>query len=201
MENKNEGNKEEPLLYIHQPKFNKPGRSMQDHYLSEDLPEEVQVDRNLTQNRQKKHLFTLPPLENEKVIEVVEEIQEEAKNETQNETEVETQGEVQEENQGEEKKTISAADYFRRNAATTKRKSWNLTPVKTFRDMSIPEKLQYLSGFPSSQQPYSCEFITEKEQYRGTLSKYDNNQIFVKNFQGDIEEVDVKDLQAIKIIL
>jgi len=182
MENNKEGNKEEPLLYIHQPKFQKPERKMQDSYLSEDLTENVEMERTVPQEERKMQTFTLPPLDAEQRIEVVQDIPEEKEEEV-------------------VKKPVSAADYFRRNAAATSRKSWNLKPVKPFSDMSIPEKLQYLSGFPSSKQPYPCEFITEKQRYRGTLSKFENDQILLKTLQGGMEEVDVKDLQGIKIIL
>ncbi|MCR2820974.1 spore coat CotO family protein [Lederbergia panacisoli] len=181
MENNNEGNKEEPLLYIHQPKFQRPARKMQDSFLSEDVKENVQMENNVQQEVHKKQTFTIPPLGSENMIEVVQEIPEEKQEEVQ--------------------KPVSAADYFRRNPGTSSRKSWNLTPVKPFRDMSILEKLQYLSGFPSSQQPYPCEFITESKRYRGTLSKFEHDRIAVKNSQGDVNEVDVKDLQAIRIII
>lgn len=194
MENKNEGNKEEPLLYIHQPKFQKPGRKMQDHYLSEDLTEDLQLDGIILQDGNKKQLFTLPPLDSEKIIEVIQDNVDEKQ-----EGQQEGQREEQQEEQEVEKKRISAADYFRRNPSTSKRKNWNFTPVQPFKDMSIKEKLQYLSGFPSSQQPYPCEFITENQRYSGTLSKYENDLIIVKNLQGDNDEVNVKDIQAIRI--
>ncbi|MBS4217997.1 hypothetical protein KHA96_06630 [Bacillus sp. FJAT-49711] len=181
MENNNEGNKEEPLLYIHQPNFQKPARKMQDSFLSEDVAEIVQKENIVPQEVKQKQSFTIPPLGSENMIEVEQEISDE------------TQEEI--------KKPVSAADYFRRNTGTSSRKSWNLTPVKSFRDMSIPEKLQYLSGFPSSQQPYSCEFITENQRYSGTLSKYEPDRIIVKSSQGDTNAVDVKDLQAIRIMI
>ncbi|MBW8350429.1 spore coat CotO family protein [Bacillus sp. IITD106] len=183
MENSKEGTKEELLLYIHQPKFKQPERKMQDSFLSEEITDTIDLEKIFPKEVQKKQSFTLPPLDSEKVIEVVQDIPEEK----------------QEEQKEEIKKPATAADYFRRNTAS--RKNWNLRPATRFRDMSITEKLQYLSGFPSSQQPFPCEFITEKQQYKGTLSKVENNRIFIKNIHGDMDEIDVKELQTIKILL
>ncbi|MBS4193665.1 CotO family spore coat protein [Lederbergia citri] len=178
MENNKEGTKEEPLLYIHQPKFKQPERKMQDSFLSEEITDTIDLEKIFPKEVEKKQSFTLPPIDSEKEIEVVQDIPKEKQEEI--------------------KKPINAADYFRRN--TPSRKTWNLNLVTPFRDMSIKEKLEYLSGFPSSQQPFPCEFITEKQQYKGTLSKYENNRIFIKNLQGDMDEIDVKELQTIKIL-
>ncbi|MFK4998156.1 hypothetical protein ACI2OX_14765 [Bacillus sp. N9] len=50
-----------------------------------------------------------------------------------------------------------------------------LRKVKSFREMSVGEKLSYLSGFSVSRPPYYCEFITKEERYQGSVLKYEKN--------------------------
>ncbi|MBS4177386.1 CotO family spore coat protein [Lederbergia citrea] len=193
MEEKTVRQKGEPLLYIHQPDFNKPEIIMQDYFYStekkvkeenEKIPkkEEKKIKQQQVPNFKKPHNTEINnrPVDDHASKEVVQEktVKQEKKNDP----------------------PLSAASYFRRNSLAPAKKHWHLTPVKSFKEMSIQEKLKYLSGFPVSQPPYPCEFVTAKDQYRGTLLKYEGEQIFVKTFTEEVAEIKVDDLTAIKII-
>lgn len=182
MEDQTIQKKGEPLLYIHQPNFPKPVVKMQDTFItSRDRQIEVE-DTNLNTPHNQNTLT----LDGDEV--------------------------VNNENSGKEEIVQrKAADYFREQSIEQgkdvkvpdlkERKTWKLSPVKSFRSMTIPEKLQYLSRFPKSQPPYACEFITEANRARGFLDSFGEGKVGIRNSQGEIVELQVNEIKAIRIIL
>ncbi|MBS4207945.1 CotO family spore coat protein [Bacillus sp. FJAT-50079] len=75
-----------------------------------------------------------------------------------------------------------------------------LRKVKAFREMSLDEKLQYLSGFSITQPPYYCEFITKEQRYQGSVLKYEKEIVSIKTLSGEEVVVPVIDIQVIRII-
>ncbi|MFC5463983.1 CotO family spore coat protein [Lederbergia graminis] len=181
MEDQSIQKKGEPLLYIHQPNFPKPVIKMQDTFItSRDIQREVE-GINLNTHNQDTHT-----LDGNEVVNNENSVKEEV---------------VQK----------KAADYFREQSIEQgkdvkvpdlkERKTWKLSPVKSFRSMSIPEKLQYLSRFPKSQPPYACEFITESNRARGFLDSFGEGKVGIRNSQGEIVELQVNEIKGIRIIL
>ncbi|WP_062104412.1 CotO family spore coat protein [Bacillus niameyensis] len=170
-----------PLLYIHQPEFTNPETSMQESYSLVD--DDEKSEQNLQHHEQEKG--RIPQLNPS----IEKELNESEKNA--NDGKDAAVGTPQQ---------VSAADYFRKGSKA--KKSWNLTPVKSFKDMSIPEKLQYLAQLPSSQPPFPCEFITQNQRVKGVLDKCieGEEKFTVMNFKGEIKEIVKGDLKSIRII-
>lgn len=173
MEEKQKG--KSPLLYIDQPNFVKPDFSMQHSYSSHSNT------INKTENK--------PPTPKKPKNSVPFQVQ----------TNSEEHESFTEKVEHPAEKPKSAADYFRKQANSGKR-TWNLTPVKAFKEMSISEKLQYLSQVPRAQPPFPCEFIKEDERIRGILESKEGDTIRVKTFNGEVRTIAIEELQAIRII-
>lgn len=177
----------EPLLYIQQPKFETPKRQMQDIYVSTTSIEEKAMDKPVVPEEEVKKVKRKPM----PFVQPLEEI---------GELPIESEAKVSQE-EGEVEESVSALDYFRKQQNVTKRKSWSFTPVKSFRDMEIPEKLQYLSRFPSDQQPFPCEFATQEGIVKGTLHHFGNEQIIVKTAGNEEVEIKTADIRTIRIAM
>lgn len=169
-----------PLLYIHQPEFIKPETSMQSSYSLIDDEDEKGEQKSDEKEEGRIPQFN-PPIENESDVSG-QKLPDNGKDEVQR------------------PQQVSAVDYFRKGSKA--KRGWNLTPVKSFKDMSIPEKLQYLAHLPSSQPPFPCEFITHEQSIKGVLNKYieGDDKFTVMNFKGELEEIVKNDLKAIRII-
>ncbi|GIN74109.1 hypothetical protein J14TS2_45840 [Bacillus sp. J14TS2] len=173
MEEKQKG--KNPLLYIHQPDFVKPEFSMQQSYSSNSNTANKTEDKP---SPPKKPKSSVP---------------------FQVQTDSEEYESFTEKNDDQTEKPMSAVDYFRKQSNVGK-SNWNLTPVKAFREMSISEKLQYLTQVPRTQPPFPCEFIKEGDRIRGILESIEEDNIRVKTFSGEVRTISREELQAIRII-
>ncbi|MCJ7840346.1 spore coat CotO family protein [Lederbergia sp. NSJ-179] len=164
-----------PLLYIHQPNFVQPKLTMQQTFSSKENATNTIANTSPAQEKQRKS----KPLQMQTVYE---DLEDESEN-----------------NDHQAEKPKLAADYFRNQANSTK-KTWKLTPVKAFKQMSIHEKIQYLLQIPRTQPPFPCEFVLENERIRGILESKEGDIIRVKNFKGEVSDIVIRDLQSIRII-
>ncbi|UOQ43413.1 spore coat CotO family protein [Halobacillus salinarum] len=80
----------------------------------------------------------------------------------------------------------------------------NITPRERrqrFRDMSLEEKVDYFFQLPPQVPKMKCEVITDEEQYRGYIQKYEDGIVYMKVFQRPFQkEVPFIDIQDIRLI-
>jgi Spore coat protein CotO len=82
----------------------------------------------------------------------------------------------------------------RKTAASTFRK------LKPFRDLTIDEKLDYISASISGKVPFPCEFSNGKLAVKGVILEEVGDEIIVKSFQGEEVKMRKNELQSIKMI-
>lgn len=87
-----------------------------------------------------------------------------------------------------------------KNSPVQQKSVGGLRKVKSFREMTIEEKFQYLSSFPEKQPPYPCEFITTDQSYQGIVTKYNGEQASIKTFSENVIDLKVHNVKAIRII-
>ncbi|WP_338472187.1 CotO family spore coat protein [Niallia sp. XMNu-256] len=80
------------------------------------------------------------------------------------------------------------------------KKSYSFKPVKSFKEMAIPDKLNYLSNFPKQLPPVPCIFITQNSSIKGFLLHSAEDFIEVKQFNNKKIELYTSDLINIKMI-
>ncbi|WP_102028065.1 CotO family spore coat protein [Salirhabdus sp. Marseille-P4669] len=54
---------------------------------------------------------------------------------------------------------------------------------KAFKEMTIEEKLTYLSNLPNQMLTMKCEIMTEDKKYRGVVLSYENDIVTMKSLQ------------------
>ncbi|MEK3887386.1 CotO family spore coat protein [Bacillus sp. FSL K6-3431] len=188
MEGNKENKKGEPLLYIDQPNFVKPDLKMQDSYHTVEQNIEEKAVRK-KEDKMAKHVHVKKthqehdynqPLEKEKDDEHHSDREEQLK----------------------KAKDIPIADIptFMKNSPVQQKSVGGLRKVKSFREMTIEEKFQYLSSFPEKQPPYPCEFITTDQSYQGIVTKYNGEQASIKTFSENVIDLKVHNVKAIRII-
>ena len=169
MEDNQELKKGDLLLYIHQPELKEPGKKVMQEYYYFSPKDQVEpaipnIELDLLDAEPAKPDNELDLLDAEPAP-TVKEVRPKAK--ISKPTEIFLDLQEEKENQlVDEGPSVSAADYFRKNAGPARPESTiaRFRPVKSFRNMSIEEKIHYLAGFPVSQPPFPCEFITNVEQ-------------------------------------
>lgn len=73
--------------------------------------------------------------------------------------------------------------------------------VKGFREMNIPEKLQYLSRFSSDQPLYYCDFLMHSEEvYRGIVYQLLNNEVIIQTTNNEKIKKKIADIRFIRIV-
>ncbi len=75
-----------------------------------------------------------------------------------------------------------------------------LKRMKSFKEMNIEEKLDYLLHFPKLLPPVSCIFVTNDSSVRGFLMNQTEETIEVKTFDDKIEKIQIGTLIEIKMI-
>lgn len=169
---------EEPLLYIHQPEFKKPDLKMQEVFHSVQ-GQEAEKSMDEAQKKEEGNSSAQLSDSNQKIEEDVK---------------VSTADE-----KGQKEKTSPNGPKLSQDLGMQPRVFSGMRKVKSFREMTIEERLRYLSSFPISQPPYPCEFITEGAQYQGFVMKYENEQVSIKTPE-EIIDIDSKEVKAIRII-
>jgi hypothetical protein len=71
---------------------------------------------------------------------------------------------------------------------------------KAFKDMTIPEKIDYLLSLPDQMPRMKCEVYTNHGRYRGIILALENNMIKMKTFQTPSRvEILVDDIEDIRL--
>ncbi|MFD1705653.1 CotO family spore coat protein [Siminovitchia sediminis] len=156
-----------PLLYIVQPAFSEPKQLIQKEFTSD--VEQAPVERELHEKNMKE-IRTAGETEEEEVI--------------------------VEENEAAENPPVSAAADSRPPTIPPRALTGGLTPVKSFKAMTIKEKLYDLANRP---QFYSCLFLTEKDTVIGKLHKLQDDRIIVVSNSGEWITIEKKQLADIRI--
>jgi Spore coat protein CotO len=72
--------------------------------------------------------------------------------------------------------------------------------VKSFKEMNISERLEYLVNFPKAIPSVPCVFYTEEKNYQGYLVEYTNNDITIKFPNETTETIPVNQIKDILMI-
>jgi hypothetical protein len=197
----------EPLLYIHQPNIEFPEAEMQQSYSIRKAELEKNQSSPLVQNTVnpvaenqidlegsikseqpvKERVSNTLPTHNSKLNETI------LQNSSQTNTTTQPQN-VQE--------VISAYDEQARDEdeTATKKQPYSFKRLKSFKDMSLEEKLNYLINFPKLLPPVPCIFVTNSTSVRGIILSKNEQSIEVKQFNDKIESIELNDLVEIKMI-
>ncbi|MED3572357.1 CotO family spore coat protein [Cytobacillus praedii] len=181
----------EPLFYIQQPTFQFPTIKMQETYSSKRAEplEKAQMNKLIETN-------TKQVVEEEK--EAGTKLQKEAIEEKLNENDSFQHEKVQDKLEAFEtdrrKKEENTASAFR-----TERKP-SFQRVKSFKEMSIMERLQYLMEFPKQLPPVPCLFIANGNTFKGFLNDQLNEYIEIKLLNGKIMNILLTELEDVKMV-
>jgi hypothetical protein len=72
--------------------------------------------------------------------------------------------------------------------------------VKPFKELSVVEKIDYLSRFPSLIAPLPCEFVTKNGSVKGILYRRNNDQIIIRMFNGETKDIPLSQIKNIHMI-
>lgn len=87
-----------------------------------------------------------------------------------------------------------------RSQTKRNQKSYSFTQVKSFKDMEIQEKLNYLENFPKQLPPVPCIFTTENSSIKGFLVQSTDDMIEIKQFNNKKVELSSNDLIDIRML-
>ena len=76
----------------------------------------------------------------------------------------------------------------------------SLNKAKTFKEMAINEKLEYLIRFPKQLPPVPCIFATRNRSIRGFLVSNNERKIDIKTFDEKILSISILELKDIQMI-
>ncbi|KOP81762.1 CotO family spore coat protein [Cytobacillus solani] len=181
----------EPLFYIQQPTFQFPTIKMQETYSSKraESLKEAQMNESIeTKAKQEVEEEKLSGTKfqkeahGEKLIKA-DLFQEEKIQDTLEEFETDRR-----------KKEENTALSFR-----TERKP-SFQRVKSFKEMNIMERLQYLMEFPKQLPPVPCLFIANGNTVKGFLNDQLNEFIEIKLLNGETMKISLSELEDIKMI-
>lgn len=177
-----EKKEKEPLFYIQQPNFQFPETKMQTVYSS----------RTAELDRKKKQLEDRPE-----------------HNATMNNTLKKTNDTAVEKVAEQEKvqKTIEKFEAEREEkeeapsySFTTEKRKPSFQRVKSFKEMTTLERLDYLIDFPKQLPPIPCIFETDEKAIRGFLVSKDEESIKIKLFDESFEQISIQTLNQVKMI-
>jgi hypothetical protein len=80
------------------------------------------------------------------------------------------------------------------------KKRSSFSRVKSFKELDIKERLDYLINFPKVLPPVPCLFNTGEKSLQGYLSDYKDNQVTIKFHDQTTETIDVHELKDIIMI-
>ncbi|WP_080847119.1 CotO family spore coat protein [Cytobacillus gottheilii] len=162
--------KKEPLLYINQPNIHYPEVNMQSVFSSKKTKVEEEVQPEVTA---KVDTFK----EEKRTEEVV--------------ASIENKQDVIEEY--DEQQSVQS------NPFSKERKS-SFTRLKSFKEMTVLERLHYLDHFPKQLPPVACIFESTDSSVKGFLVNKTDFVIDVKTFNNNVETLDIRDLISVKMI-
>ncbi|WP_042356456.1 CotO family spore coat protein [Bacillus rubiinfantis] len=75
-----------------------------------------------------------------------------------------------------------------------------MKPVKTFQEMNINEKIDYLLQIPKVLPPIPCVFYTKHENFQGYLNQFENNQVTIQFHNKATKEIPIDEISNIMMI-
>lgn len=72
--------------------------------------------------------------------------------------------------------------------------------VKSFKDMDIIERLEYLANFPKALPSVPCVFYTEEKNYQGYLVEYNEQDVIILIPNQTTETIPLKSLKDVLMI-
>ncbi|GAA0491985.1 hypothetical protein GCM10008986_17760 [Salinibacillus aidingensis] len=72
---------------------------------------------------------------------------------------------------------------------------------KKFRDMTVEEKISYLTRLPSQMPKMKCEVLTEDQRYRGLIQDFNDDTIRMRTVQKPYRvELSLSDIEDVKLM-
>ncbi|MBW3114156.1 spore coat CotO family protein [Bacillus sp. MCCB 382] len=169
----------EPLLYINQPRLDEVKGNMQVTYRSPKKPQTKTQPEN-------------------QISSATEQLEASERQERQEEKYFDEQLYIHHEDQVEGAKVEAVKSIpqppERKTAAATFRK------LKPFRELSIEEKIDYISESIYGKVPFPCEFSNGRISVKGVMLNDDGDTITVKSFQGEEVKMKKNEVVSIKMI-
>lgn len=92
-------------------------------------------------------------------------------------------------------------EQIKEKAEEKEQSIFGMRRVKGFREMNIPEKLQYLSRFSSDQPLYYCDFLMHSEEiYRGAVYQLESDEVIIQTMNNEKIKKKVADIRFIRIV-
>jgi hypothetical protein len=82
----------------------------------------------------------------------------------------------------------------------TQDKPRTFNKVKSFREMDLMERLEYLENFPKALPPVPCVFYTEEKNYQGYLVEYNDQDVTIRFPNQTTEVIPFKNLKDLMMI-
>ncbi|QTM98705.1 hypothetical protein ERJ70_04975 [Sediminibacillus dalangtanensis] len=184
--NGNKNTAREPMLYITQPKMEKPTASMQTDYRTP-RKKKRKPDRgsSIKEKEQRKR-------SSGKELEAEANTLQESEHPPA-ETETIEKEKIKEKAQPAE---VSENEPEAKETGTSQR-----TSRKRFRDMTNEEKINYFVGLPRTVPRMKCEVVTDKETHRGIIYDYQEGLVYMKTIKRPFKaQVDQETIKSIKLL-
>lgn len=188
--------KREPLLYIHQPAFKAPEGKMQETFSSRKAEErkreqllEKDLEKKSPGNSEEKRVKKKGKIFSEELQGVTGGFASPSHKEQLPSEEVQKMIEEYDE----EKREISSESEDSQSDFFFKR-------VKSFKEMNVMERLDYLNDFPKQLPPVPCLFQTDKKAVRGFLTEKTEERIEVKLLDKSTISIPINEIKQVKMI-
>ncbi|MBP2241195.1 hypothetical protein J2Z40_001757 [Cytobacillus eiseniae] len=183
----------EPLFYIQQPTLQFPKTNMQESYSSRkaEMQRKAQMVQSIetkASDREEKKQDKLGSLSKS-----------DARNESKKQESASNQRDHIQKTIEEFETGLGEKEKGSSYSFQTERKS-SFRKLKSFKEMSVAERLQYLVEFPKQLPPVPCIFETKNKSHKGFLLKQENERIELKSLSGDIEQISIQEIKDIKMI-
>ena len=194
---------QKPLLYIDQPTLSPVPFKMQDKFYAKDEPIKKKEFTQQGHKKKRKEGFLIEerPREYDEIkIEIENKEKLESLEKKSNQFEM-NEKETKERKENEKKNTeVKMENKEDDRPLLFSNPIFSFQPLKSFKDMTIEERLKYLASFPKNSAPFPCEFITNTKRYKGNLISYDDQHVNISTFSGKEISILKSDLQYIRII-
>ncbi|WP_158318780.1 CotO family spore coat protein [Robertmurraya kyonggiensis] len=166
-----EQKKREPLLYIHQPGFQPPEGVMQKSFSAKNADKIVEETKIEAGIERKSRGALEQEFQNRDITLTSKQVQQTIEDYEQAQT-------VQEPSRG----------------------GLGLRRLKSFKEMDLVEKLDYLERFPPQLPPIPCNFTTENGTLRGILIEKNAHEVVIRLFDKKEVTIAIQDLNEVKMI-
>lgn len=192
-----EKKKLKPFLYINQPQFEAPVGNMQEVY---SVKQALISKKQPSISQEQQELEAMNPVENEEEREVKKKIYvEELDGETgifgapiKKKDQLPSEEEVQ--------KTIQQYDEVKNSESKKQYRRPSIQRVKSFKEMDILERLDYLHHFPRQLPPVPCQFQTDNKTFRGFVIGKTEDEVELRLLDKTQVTIAIKDLFEVKMI-